>query len=494
MSDKRMPDADKSVKFDDFMSQSDTAIWVGERDPRLRSTIVSVWVLDRMPDEGDFEDMLAESVDAIPRLRQRVVRDRFEIAPPRWEIDPHFDPRFHLRKLHLGGQGTLRGLLDVAEPIAMQAFDKDRPLWEFYLIDGMENGQAGVIMKLHHAVSDGVGLVNMTKSMVEKKPGDAKERRNTRSLSDLPKPEARTQNELVTDALAHRVEVGRNNVRRFWSGAAEVFSELVRDPSKTVAKARDMVGSVQRLLEPIKEPKSSVMRERGMALSLSAFSIPLEDIKLASRAMNGSVNDVFVTAVAGGMRRYHEHFGKPVDELNMMMPINLRGTGEDSKKAGNQFAPARLLVPIGIEDPQECLEEIQRRVREERDELALGYLDDIMGVMNQLPDTLMDRMMEGMTTAVDFVTSNVPGPRRPTYTSGARIVHMFPFGPPAGAAVNVTLFSYDGTCHIGINADRAAVSEPLLLRECIEKSLADMLSDGRLATHTADAAPTETPN
>ena len=81
------PSSDKSsdVKFDDFMSQSDTAIWMGERDPRLRSTIVSVWILDRMPDEGDFEDMLAESVEAIPRLRQRVVRDRYEIAPPRWE-------------------------------------------------------------------------------------------------------------------------------------------------------------------------------------------------------------------------------------------------------------------------------------------------------------------------------------------------------------------------------------------------------------------------
>ena len=89
----------KTVEFDDFMSESDTAIWVGERDPRLRSTIVSVWVLDRMPDEGDFEEMLAESVEAIPRLRQRVVRDSFEIAPPRWEVDPNFDPKFHLRKL-----------------------------------------------------------------------------------------------------------------------------------------------------------------------------------------------------------------------------------------------------------------------------------------------------------------------------------------------------------------------------------------------------------
>ena len=120
--------------------------------------------------------MLAESVEAVPRLGQRVVRDPYEIAPPRWENDPHFDPRFHIRKLHLGGLASLRELLDLAEPIAMQAFDKDRPFWEFYLVDGLEGGRAGVIMKLHHAVSDGVGLVKMTGSMMEKEPGAARAR------------------------------------------------------------------------------------------------------------------------------------------------------------------------------------------------------------------------------------------------------------------------------------------------------------------------------
>jgi diacylglycerol O-acyltransferase len=99
-----------------------------------------------------------------------------------------------------------------------------------------------------------------------------------------------------------------------------------------------------------------------------------------------------------------------------------------------------------------------------------------MNVMNRLPRPLMDRFMEGMVTAMDFVTSNVPGPRRPTYTSGAKIEQMFPFGPPAGAAVNVTLFSYAGNCHIGINADRAAVSDPELLVECIRKGFTEMLA------------------
>jgi WS/DGAT/MGAT family acyltransferase len=468
------------LKFEDFMSENDTTLWVGERDPRLRSTIMSVWLLDRMPDGGDFEEMLADTVEAIPRLRQRVVRDPYEIAPPRWENDPHFDPRFHIRKLHLGGLGTLRELLDLAEPIAMQAFDKDRPLWEFYLVDGLEGGRAGVIMKLHHAVSDGVGLVKMTGSMMEKEPGAARAKRGTSQRISRqpgqPEAEALTSQQLVRDAIEHQSRAGLSMMRRMASGATELANGLLRTPEKTIENAREMVGSIGRLLEPITVPLSPIMRDRGMALSLNAFAVPLEDMKKASRIMGGSVNDVFVTAVAGGMKRYHEHCGQPVEELNMMMPINLRKNDDTGSEAGNQFAPSRFRVPVGIEDPHERLEEIQVRVKAQRKEVALDYLGDILGVVNRLPNAVTDRLMEGLTTSVDFVTSNVPGPRRPVFTSGARILQMFPFGPPAGAAVNITLFSYDGRCHVGINADRDAVSEPELLAECMQKSFGEVLA------------------
>ena len=479
MSEPRTNSKQNDIRFDDYMSEADTSMWLGERDPRLRSTMVSVWVLDRMPAEGDFEAMLAHSVEEIPRLRQRVVRDPLEIAPPRWEIDPNFDPSFHLRKLHLGPDGDLRALLDLAEPIAMQAFDKDRPLWEFYLVDGLQDGKAGVIMKLHHAVSDGVGLVNMTKSMVDYTP-DAPDGpdapRAKRRLADLDTPEPASKTDLVRDGLAHRVRTARENSRRFFSGVADLAGEFASRPTETFERARDMVGSVGRLLEPVTEPASPIMRDRGMALSLGCFMVPLESVKRTGRAMGGSVNDVFVTAMAGGLARYHDHFGASVDELHMMMPINMRSTDESGRKAGNQFAPARFLVPVGTSDPLERMEQLQERIQAQRQEGALGYLEDITRVINTLPASMTDALMAGMTTSIDFVTSNVPGPRRATYTAGAKIEHMFPFGPPAGAAVNITLFSYEGQCHVGVNADRAAVEDPELLLECLEKSFGDLLS------------------
>jgi diacylglycerol O-acyltransferase len=475
----------QEIRFEDFMSDSDASIWIGERDPRLRSTMLCIWVLDRMPDEDGFEDSLAEAVEAIPRLRQRVVQDPYAIASPRWEVDPFFDPHFHLRKLHLGGEGSLRDLLDLAEPIAMQAFDKDRPLWELSLVEGLEGGRAGVIMKLHHAVSDGVGLVNMLASLVDTDRGAGGERgKARRSLRDMPtrgrtrKDEKKTQSELVREAIAHRVEVGWTRTRRFWSGTTGLLTNLVTKPGETVERARAMVASIGRLLEPIDEPMSPLMGERSMALSLSVLCVPLDEVKQAAQRAGGSVNDVFVTAVTGGLRRYHEHFGASVDELQMMMPINLRSHDARAQQAGNQFAPARFVVPVGIEDPEERLEAIQERVRVQREEPALPYAEEIMGVLNQLPAAALNRLMESMLTSVDFVTSNVPGPRRPAYMGGARIEQMFPFGPPAGAGVNFTLFSYAGTCHVGVNADRAAVSEPELLLECLQKGFDEVLAIG----------------
>jgi WS/DGAT/MGAT family acyltransferase len=219
------------------------------------------------------------------------------------------------------------------------------------------------------------------------------------------------------------------------------------------------------------------MRERGMALRLSGFAEPLPDLKRAADALEGSVNDAFVTAIAGGLRIYHEKHGAPVDELRMTMPINLR-EGDKGNKAGNQFAPARFLVPVGMTDPRERLREIRERVRHERAEPALPYIDDVMGVINALPRAAAVALLGGMLKAIDFVTSNVPGPRFAVYLAGAKIERMFPFGPPSGAAVNVTLYSYDGVCQIGVNCDRAAVPDAELLCECLERGFEEVLAAG----------------
>ena len=148
-----------ALRYEDRMSDSDALLWNNERDPMLRSTITSLMVLDRAPDPKRFAEALERSLARVPRLRQRVVLDPLGAAPPRWQVDSHFDLDYHVRPLAVAGPGSLRDVLNLAQPIAKQAFDKDRPLWELYQVGGLQDGRSAIVIKLHHAVTDGVGLV-----------------------------------------------------------------------------------------------------------------------------------------------------------------------------------------------------------------------------------------------------------------------------------------------------------------------------------------------
>ena len=218
------------------------------------------------------------------------------------------------------------------------------------------------------------------------------------------------------------------------------------------------------------------MRGRSLSVQYDSVTVPLAELKRAAKAAGGTVNDAFVTAVTGGLRRYHEHLGQPVEELRMNMPINVREDTEKGRSAGNQFAPVRFAVPVDIEDPVERMETIHERVALQRAEPALPLLDTISAAIGSLPGDGAARLAGSMMKAIDFTTSNVPGPQFPVYVSGARIERMFGFGPLAGAAANVTCFSYDGTIDIGVNVDPAAVTDPALFVECLRKGVDEVLS------------------
>src|SRR3954468_7257692 len=163
-----------TMRFEHRMSDADALMWTIEKDPQLRSTITAVAVLDQSPDRERLVESLERATRLVPRLRQRVVSNPLSIAPPRWESDPNFDLNFHLRWVRASGDGTLKDLFSIAEPIAMQGFDRARPLWEYTVVEGLEDGKAGLIMKIHHAITDGVGGVALMLATfdLERDPGD----------------------------------------------------------------------------------------------------------------------------------------------------------------------------------------------------------------------------------------------------------------------------------------------------------------------------------
>ncbi len=460
--------------YGDRMSAADAVLWRIESDPALRSTIVSAWVLDGTPDPARFLRKLENCIADVPRLRQRPVEDPFGLAPPRWEDDPYFDIDFHLRHLGAPGDGSLRAFLDLAEPIGMQAFDRERPLWELYLVGGLAGGLTGVILKLHHAVSDGVGLVRMTEGLIERSADEDSSDRSEKSPMAA-RPPAIDGLSRTWSAATYRLSSSIEGAGRLVRSLAGVLPRLLGQPTALVRDLGAQISSIGRLVAPVSVPLSPAMTGRSLSVRYDHIEVPLAELKQAARRVGATLNDAFVAAVAGGLRRYHADRGQPVESLRMNMPINLR-SGDRARDAGNQFAPVRFEVPISIEDPAACMRAIHAAVLAQRDEPALGLLEEISAVIGALPGSGPAIFSGGMMKAVDFTTSNVPGPRFPVFVSGARVERMFGFGPLAGAALNVTCFSYDGKLGIGINCDPAAVEDTALLVESLRKGFDDVLS------------------
>ena len=206
------------------------------------------------------------------------------------------------------------------------------------------------------------------------------------------------------------------------------------------------------------------------------FDLSLDDFKRVAKATEGSMNDVFVAAVLGGLHRYHAHHGDCPDSLRMTLPINLRTA--DHGAAGNQFAPVRFPVPAGIDDPAARMKAIGALVRSWRAEPALGLTATLAGVLNRLPTATSTALFGGMLKCVDFVTSNVPGAPIPVFLGGAEVSAFYAFAPPSGSALNVTLVSHCATCCIGIVTDTAAVPDADVLVESLRDGFAEIVALG----------------
>jgi hypothetical protein len=194
-----------------------------------------------------------------------------------------------------------------------------------------------------------------------------------------------------------------------------------------------------------------------------------------------TVNNAFLAAVTGGLRRYHGHHGQAVEALRVVMPISLRGEYETGW--GNKITLLRLSVPAGEPDPVGRMRLLHRATLAAREEPSLPLTGAIAGALNLLPVGYVG----GILKHADFVASNVPGPPVPVYFAGAKVTGFFTFGPTIGTALNTTLFSYAGRCDVGVNIDTAAVPDPDLMLACLGEGFAEITAVGAYALPPAKA-------
>jgi WS/DGAT/MGAT family acyltransferase len=474
------------------MSSFEALMWRAESDPRLRSPMTVVDVLDRAPDWNRLVAAHEWGTRLVPRARQHVVDPPLHLGAPVWATDPDFDLHYHLRRARVSPPGTLAQLLELAEQMAMTPFDRARPLWEAVMVEGLEGGRAAYVFKIHHSVTDGMGGIQLLSLLHSRR----REPSPRKPMPPPPAPEQVSPLSVLGGQVRRRLLGAPREAGRHLGTGVAALGRLATEPVDAVGDAVRFGRSLQRVLAPPPAPPSPLLRARSLAWRFGALECGVEALRAAGRAAGGTLGDAYVAALLGGFRRYHEHFGVAVEELPMAMPISLRQG--DHPMGGNRFAGARLAGPVGETDPGERIRLVHDFVLGARSEPAADALGLLAPALNLVPTPLITRWYAAQTGGLDLQASNVPGIPYPVYIAGARIERMYPFGPLPGCAVMSALVSHVDTCCIGVNCDAAAVTDVELFVDCLRGGLAEVLSlapisSGRSRAHGRGASPLPPP-
>ena len=452
----------------DFMSQTDAFTWAMESDPRLRSTVVTVIMLDRSPDWDVVRERFAVVARTLPMFRQVVVESP-PPTPPRWEFAVDFDPDFHLRRVSAPEPGTLEGVLEMARVAAMADFDRARPLWTATLIEGLDDGGAAVLCKFHHALTDGVGGVQIAMTLFDL-TDQPRTVESVETKSAGPQVHERGMLSDYADIVRYDLGLLGKGVAGALGAAPKLLADAIRRPLKTAASAGELAASVYRTMRPVTETGSPLMKDRTMVRRLAVHEVPLTKLKEAAHRSGGALNDAFVAGISGGLRRYHDRHGVTVGDLHLTMPISIRTA--DDEMGGNHITLARFDVPVGVADPAERISETHERTDRARNEKSTPYIQLIAGAMNLMPRWYIGSVLR----KVDFLASDVPGIPVPVYLAGAKVRVQYAFGPTIGSAVNVTLLTYVDTCALGIDVDTGAIPDFEDFYDCLVEGFDEVLA------------------
>ena len=464
---------DQKIEWPRDLSPFDYLLYRMENDSRARSTIMTVDLLDAVPDWDRLHTDLERASRVALRLRQHVVAPIVPLTPAQWVVDPDFDLDYHLRRISLPAPGTERQLLDLAQKLHATPFDIGRPLWDATLVeglDGIDGAEAALIWKMSHAVTDGVGgmvLERMTRS-TERDPDWG------------PMPPKPVPKDLSAPDLTRRgvrklpISLARGAVQGV-TGAVGVVGRTVSNPVKAVQGVAGFAGSVQRIVGPPPAEPSPLLRRRSLNRRFEAHDVALADLRAAAKAHGCSVNDAYIAAVCGALRLYHEELGLPVDAIPLAMPISLR-TGDDPV-AGNQWSGVRFAAPVGEADPVARMRKIRETILTVRAEPAMNAMAPMASAMAWFPAQTLSAMGDAGTGA-DVQASNIPGNPKPVYEGGAKIVRFIPVGPLPGAAMMIVMSSNAGRCFVGVNYDTAAVTEPEVFAKSLRRGFDEVIGVG----------------
>jgi diacylglycerol O-acyltransferase / wax synthase len=452
----------------DRMSFQDASFLHIERDTSpMHVGAVSIFEGPPPPSE-EILPMIAAKLQFVPRYRQVVRFVPMALARPVWVDDSHFNLTYHVRRTALpapGGDDELRALVG---RVMSQNLDRAKPLWEMWVVEGLDEGRWALVSKVHHCMVDGIASTDLMTVLldVEREP----ERPQPDSWTPAPQPSSA---QLLGDAVLERA------TNPF--AAAESFVSAMRDPRQLAGQLEDTARGLVGFAGAARHVQdSSLNGPLGPHRRWSWARGRLADVKQVRRALGGTVNDVVLAAITHGFRELLEARGESVDRvLRTLVPVSVRRPGERGSY-NNRVSAMFAELPVGIEDPVERLDSIRAQManlKESKEAVAGEVLTSLSGFAPPMLLALGARLASRLPQrSLNTGTTNVPGPQFPLYLAGRRMLESFPYIPLfASVRLAVAIFSYDGALNFGASGDYDTAADIEVLCQGIERGLAELV-------------------
>ncbi|MCL2542407.1 MAG: wax ester/triacylglycerol synthase family O-acyltransferase [Nocardioidaceae bacterium] len=415
--------------------------------------------------------LIAERLAFVPRYRQRLVTVPGHLANPVWVDDEGFDLSFHVRRSALPGPGSTHQLLDLVARIVSRPLDRTRPLWEIYFIEGLERGRVAVLYKTHQALVDGIHTVDLGQLLLDPSPEPRELDADEWEPRNAPNP-AR----LIAGALEESVT------------SPEVLLDTVRTRGRALARMADQGGRRTRsFLNAVAGRRGNHGTPINGGLSQQRRIVTLEtrldDYRAVRAAHGGTVNDVILATIAGGLRAWlmtrAESLGG-MRQVRALVPVSVIDEELEATSLGSQIAAHFVDLPIGEASPVVRLHQVSYSFQAHKETGRSVAANRLAGVAGFAPTTfhaIGSRVAaQELRRGYQISVTNVPGPQSPLYAAGARMLGSYPVPPLLpGHPLTIAVTSYDGGVFYGITADRDWVPDADLLGVCLREALDELV-------------------
>ena len=420
------------------------------------------------PPYDDLLENIESRLHLVPRYRQRLAMVPLGQGRPKWVDDPHLNLRYHVRYTALPAPGSEDQLRALAGRVFSQQLDRDKPLWELWVAEGLEGGRFAVLSKTHHALVDGVSGVDIASVLFDSSPDPVPTDPGRRWLP-APLP---SRAQLLGEALLERATQPAEIVRS--------VRAVLRAPRRVAGNVRDALVGVGAMawagLNPA--PTSLYNQSIGPHRRFTWVRVSLDDVKAIKNALGGTVNDVMLATVAGALGRHLRRRGVDTDglELKAMVPVSVRAEAERGA-LGNKVTAMMAALPVWCRDPVTRMELISEQLaglKEGGQAVGAQVLTDLTGFA---PPNLMSQASRLVSRQRFFnlVVTNVPGPQFPLYLMGREMEDTFPMAPLAkNQGVGVAIMSYNGRINFGIVGDYDVLYDLEQLQEDFVDSLGEL--------------------